>query len=149
MVSLAMMALSQNAIQLFIARIIDGATGGNVSIAQAIISDSAEGEERAKAFGMLGASFGIGFVKLLFASFIIARASFVLIAFSLKLFISDLLTKILGCVLEILLSSFSIETVGKIRVEVLISKESNAFQFPSLHLYCQYHLPAANGWCGL
>ena len=48
---------------------------------------------------------------------------------NLKLFISDLLTKILGCAAGILFIIFSTETVGKIRVEALISKESTVFQF--------------------
>lgn len=60
--SLGMMAMAQTAMMLFIARIIDGVTGGNISIAQAIISDSSKGEERTKAFGMIGAAFGFGFL---------------------------------------------------------------------------------------
>ena len=80
-------------------------------------------------FGNASASFGIGFVKLLFASFIIASASFVLLAFNLKLFISDLLIKTRGCSAGILFIILSTGSVGKIRVEVLISKESIGFQF--------------------
>jgi multidrug resistance protein len=60
--SLAGMALASNIVIFAIARFIDGITGGNISVAQAIISDTAQGEERAKAFGMLGAAFGIGFL---------------------------------------------------------------------------------------
>ncbi len=48
---------------LFFARFLDGITGGNVSVAQAIISDTCPPEQRAKAFGMFGAvTFGLGFV---------------------------------------------------------------------------------------
>ncbi len=47
---------------IFIARILDGVTGGNISVAQAVISDVTEPKERAKWFGVLGASFGFGFV---------------------------------------------------------------------------------------
>jgi DHA1 family tetracycline resistance protein-like MFS transporter len=47
---------------LYISRIIDGFTGGNISTAQAFISDNTEPAERAKAMGMLGAAFGLGFV---------------------------------------------------------------------------------------
>jgi multidrug resistance protein len=60
--SLAVFALAQSALLIFIARIIDGATGGNISVAQAIISDSTKGQERTKSFGMLGAAFGFGFL---------------------------------------------------------------------------------------
>jgi MFS family permease len=47
---------------LFGARAFDGMTGGNVSVAQAIVSDVTEPKERAKAFGLFGAAFGLGFV---------------------------------------------------------------------------------------
>ncbi|MGI0493018.1 MFS transporter [Alkalinema pantanalense CENA528] len=51
-----------NAVVLFAARGLDGITGGNVSVAQAIISDVTKPEERAKGFGIFGAAFGLGFV---------------------------------------------------------------------------------------
>lgn len=47
---------------LFLSRIIDGATGGNVSVAQAYIADVTTPEERGKSLGMIGAAFGIGFI---------------------------------------------------------------------------------------
>ncbi len=47
---------------LFISRIIDGITGGNISVAQAAIADVTKPEHRAKNFGLIGASFGLGFV---------------------------------------------------------------------------------------
>lgn len=55
-------ALAQNAFMLFLARIMDGITGGNISVAQAVISDTTEPKDRAKWFGVLGASFGMGFL---------------------------------------------------------------------------------------
>lgn len=60
--SLGMFALAKSILMIFVARMIDGVTGGNISVAQAIISDSTEGEERTKSFGMLGAAFGFGFL---------------------------------------------------------------------------------------
>lgn len=60
--SLAFFASAQAVWMLFVARIMDGITGGNMSVAQAVIADSTEGKDRAKAFGMLGASFGFGFL---------------------------------------------------------------------------------------
>lgn len=60
--SLIGFALSVTAWQLFVSRIIDGITGGNISVAQAIIADSTEPKDRAKAFGILGGSFGFGFL---------------------------------------------------------------------------------------
>jgi predicted MFS family arabinose efflux permease len=47
---------------LFAARILDGITGGNNSIAQAIISDITKPAQRTKAFGIFGALFRLGFV---------------------------------------------------------------------------------------
>ena len=47
---------------LFLARAIDGATAGNLSLAQAYISDVTKPEERAKSFGIIGIAFGMGFL---------------------------------------------------------------------------------------
>jgi DHA1 family tetracycline resistance protein-like MFS transporter len=45
----------------FLGRILDGLTAGNLSTAQAYISDHTQPQDRAKAFGMIGIAFGIGF----------------------------------------------------------------------------------------
>jgi multidrug resistance protein len=47
---------------LFLARLIDGFTGGNVSTAQAYIADVSAPADRAKNFGLIGAAFGLGFI---------------------------------------------------------------------------------------
>ncbi|WP_298540772.1 MFS transporter [uncultured Aquimarina sp.] len=49
-------------ILLFLARIFDGFTGGNVSVANAYLSDISTDEDRDKNFGMMGASTSLGFV---------------------------------------------------------------------------------------
>lgn len=46
----------------FVGRILDGITAGNLSLAQAYISDHTKPENRAKAFGVIGVAFGIGFM---------------------------------------------------------------------------------------
>jgi multidrug resistance protein len=46
---------------LFAARIIDGATGGNISTAQAYIADISTPENRSRSMGIIGAAFGLGF----------------------------------------------------------------------------------------
>ncbi len=46
----------------FLSRIIDGLTAGNLSLAQAYIADVTKPEERTKAFGIIGIAFGIGFM---------------------------------------------------------------------------------------
>jgi DHA1 family tetracycline resistance protein-like MFS transporter len=45
----------------YVSRAIDGISGGNISTAQAYISDVTTPENRAKGMGILGAAFGIGF----------------------------------------------------------------------------------------
>lgn len=47
---------------LFIARILDGLTGGNISVAQAYISDITDEKNRTKGMGIIGAALGLGFV---------------------------------------------------------------------------------------
>lgn len=47
---------------LFAARILDGVTGGNISVAQAYITDVTDEKSRAKGLGMIGAAFGLGFI---------------------------------------------------------------------------------------
>jgi MFS transporter, DHA1 family, tetracycline resistance protein len=46
----------------FLGRAIDGATAGNLSLAQAYISDITEPKDRAKSFGVIGIAFGLGFL---------------------------------------------------------------------------------------
>jgi DHA1 family tetracycline resistance protein-like MFS transporter len=47
---------------LFLARVIDGISGANISTAQAAISDSTTEKTRTQGLGLLGAAFGLGFV---------------------------------------------------------------------------------------
>jgi MFS family permease len=46
----------------FLSRVIDGITAGNLSLAQAYIADVTSPENRAKSFGVIGVAFGIGFL---------------------------------------------------------------------------------------
>jgi DHA1 family tetracycline resistance protein-like MFS transporter len=61
-VSFVMLALAHSLPMLFAARIVDGLSGGNITTARAYIGDISTDENRAKAFGMLGAAFGLGFI---------------------------------------------------------------------------------------
>ncbi len=47
---------------LFLARIIDGLSGANISTAQAVISDMTTEKNRTQGLGLVGAAFGLGFV---------------------------------------------------------------------------------------
>ena len=47
---------------LFAARIFDGLTGGNIAVARAYITDTTDEHSRARALGLIGAAFGLGFI---------------------------------------------------------------------------------------
>lgn len=47
---------------IFISRIFDGITGGNISVAQAMLADMSSPAERSKVFGMNGAFFGLALI---------------------------------------------------------------------------------------
>lgn len=55
-----LLALSNTLWLVFVARIIDGLTAGNISVAHAYVSDNTPREQRTKAFGIVGAAFGLG-----------------------------------------------------------------------------------------
>ncbi len=57
-----LLAFSHQIWMVFLSRAIDGATAGNLSIAQAYISDVTRPEERAKSFAIIGVAFGFGFL---------------------------------------------------------------------------------------
>ena len=58
----AMLAFAPNLVVVFIARIIEGFSGGNISITQAYVADLVEPNERARAFGYIGATFAAAMV---------------------------------------------------------------------------------------
>lgn len=55
-------AFAPNLWILFLARAIDGSTAGNLSLAQAYISDVTHPEERTRSFGIIGIAFALGFL---------------------------------------------------------------------------------------
>ena len=61
-VSFTMLALATSLSMLFAARIVDGLSGGNITTARAYIADVSTEQDRAKAYGFLGAAFGLGFI---------------------------------------------------------------------------------------
>ena len=56
------LGLARTLTLLFVGRILDGITGGNISTAQAYIADVTTPENRAKGMGLIGAAFGLGFI---------------------------------------------------------------------------------------
>lgn len=61
-IGFVILALSNTLWVVFLSRIIDGITAGNITVAQAYISDVTEPHNRTKAMGLIGASFGLGFI---------------------------------------------------------------------------------------
>jgi DHA1 family tetracycline resistance protein-like MFS transporter len=61
-VSFVLLALARSVAVLFLARIVDGLSGGNISTARAYIGDVTREEDRARGFGLIGAAFGLGFI---------------------------------------------------------------------------------------
>jgi len=61
-VSFVMLAMAHSIVMLFLARIVDGLSGGNISTARAYVADITEPKDRARAFGLIGAAFGLGFI---------------------------------------------------------------------------------------
>jgi DHA1 family tetracycline resistance protein-like MFS transporter len=57
-----MLALAHSVATLFAARIVDGLSGGNISTARAYVADVTEPKDRARAYGLIGAAFGLGFI---------------------------------------------------------------------------------------
>ena len=61
-VGFLLLAFANSLWLVFVARIIDGLTAGNLSLAQAYIADVTEPKDRAKSFAIIGIAFGIGFL---------------------------------------------------------------------------------------
>jgi DHA1 family tetracycline resistance protein-like MFS transporter len=57
-----MLGFSQGLWMIFLSRIVDGLFGGNISLAKAYITDISDSKNRARSLGMIGASFGLGFI---------------------------------------------------------------------------------------
>jgi DHA1 family tetracycline resistance protein-like MFS transporter len=74
--SLALLALAHSIVLLFVARIVDGLSGGNISTARAYVADITEPEDRARAYGLIGAAFGMGFIIGPALSGVMARISY-------------------------------------------------------------------------
>jgi multidrug resistance protein len=57
-----MLAFAPTLAWVFAARIVEGISGGNISVTQAYVADRVEPEQRARAYGYVGAAFSAGFV---------------------------------------------------------------------------------------
>src|SRR5207244_3011085 len=75
-VSFVMLAVAHSIAMLFAARIVDGLSGGNISTARAYVADITEPKDRARAYGFIGAAFGMGFILGPALSGVLARVSY-------------------------------------------------------------------------
>jgi DHA1 family tetracycline resistance protein-like MFS transporter len=74
---------------LFLSRIVDGLSGGNLSTAQAAISDSTSERTRTQGLGLIGAAFGVGFILgpvIAFAVLAISGQNYRAVAFTAAAF---------------------------------------------------------------
>ena len=62
LIGFIILAYANNLWLLFISRVIDGFTAGNISLAQAYIADVTKPEERTRSFAIIGIAFGLGFL---------------------------------------------------------------------------------------
>lgn len=60
--SFVVLGLSTNFTVMLLARMLDGASGGNILVAQAYVADVTRPENRARGMGLIGMAFGLGFV---------------------------------------------------------------------------------------
>lgn len=60
-VGFVIMARATSLWMVYLARIIDGVTAGNLTIAQAYIADNTKPEDRGRSFALIGIAFGLGF----------------------------------------------------------------------------------------
>jgi DHA1 family tetracycline resistance protein-like MFS transporter len=75
-ISFVMLALAHSVTMLFAARIVDGLSGGNISTARAYVADVTEPKDRARAYGLIGAAFGLGFILGPALSGVLSRVSY-------------------------------------------------------------------------
>jgi MFS transporter, DHA1 family, tetracycline resistance protein len=61
-ISFLILGLTRDFRVMLLARMLDGASGGNILVAQAYVADVTEPEHRARGMGLIGMAFGIGFV---------------------------------------------------------------------------------------
>ncbi len=61
-ISFLILGLSRNFTVMLLARMLDGASGGNILVAQAYVADVTTPENRSRGMGLIGMAFGLGFV---------------------------------------------------------------------------------------
>lgn len=154
---------------MFLGRLIDGFTGGNISVAQSSISDLSTKETKTRNFGLIGMAFGLGFVigpylggKLadstivswfsdstpFFFSAILAGINLLLIRFNLKETlkkVGDAKIKLFGGITNIVKAVTVPELRNIFLVTILFTFGFNFFtQFFQVYLIDKFHYTQSN-----
>jgi DHA1 family tetracycline resistance protein-like MFS transporter len=74
--SFVMLAIARSVFMLFVARVVDGLSGGNIATARAYVADVTGPKDRARAYGLIGAAFGLGFIFGPALSGLLAKVSY-------------------------------------------------------------------------
>jgi DHA1 family tetracycline resistance protein-like MFS transporter len=74
--SFVLLATAGSLAMLFTARVVDGLSGGNISTARAYVADVTDPKDRARAYGLIGAAFGVGFILGPALSGLLVRVSY-------------------------------------------------------------------------
>jgi DHA1 family tetracycline resistance protein-like MFS transporter len=123
---------------MFASRIIDGLTGGNITVAQAYISDVTDQKDRAKGLGLVGAAFGLGFILGPAAGGLLSTWGFATPAFVAAGFATLNLVMIFINLPESLTSDMRIQLAGRERpaftLAALIKALNRARVGPLIHI---------------
>lgn len=71
-----LLAIARSLPVIFLARIVDGISGANISTAQAVISDLTTEKTRTQGLGLIGAAFGLGFILGPILSFVVLSLTY-------------------------------------------------------------------------
>lgn len=110
---------------LFVSRIIDGLSGANIATAQAAVADSTTEQTRTQGLGLIGASFGVGFVMGPIIAFIVLAATgqnYRAVAFTAAIF----------SLISILLTTFWFKETYKEVENPEMSRKRRPFSFSAL-----------------
>lgn len=122
---------TRSIILILVARALDGVSGGNLSVAQAVIADISSKESRARNFAILSAAFGLGFVM---GPIIGTRLQTMHV---LTPFIAALVLSILNilCISLFLEETRKIRTNAQIRWTQAVKHMKHALQMKGVRLY--------------
>jgi DHA1 family tetracycline resistance protein-like MFS transporter len=133
---------------LFVGRMTDGFTGGNISIAQSIISDVSEPGERARNFGLVGVAFGMGFILGPVMGGVLANPK-VLPWFgpSTPFWFATGLTALATLLVQILIpETLCVRSTARVNLLAGVANVRKAFTYPNLRAFFSVVFLMTLGW---